>query len=466
MSLSRRGMLAHSLTLAGSLAFAGYARAEEIQRGSYVNEVQGYGPLVADKAKIVDLPQGFSYQVISEAGQTMDDGLVVPHIHDGMGCFAKDDERVILVRNHEIAPDQRHFGALGLNGRLIDRLDRTKVFDFEDSGLPILGGTTHVVYNLKSRKTEAQFLSLIGTTTNCAGGQTPWGSWLSCEESVLKKGQGVGKDHGYVFEVPASHKGLVDPVPIAGMGRFKHEAACIDPRTGIVYLTEDVENGLFYRFLPNDHRNLLKGGRLQAMGLKAFPKGADTGNKSEMIWQRGQMLETVWIDLDGIDSPDDDLRFRGFKRGAASVSRGEGIHFGVGELYLCATSGGPIGCGQILRYVPSAHEGQVGETDQPGRLQLFLESINDKVFDYGDNITVAPWGHLFVCEDRYSDTLRNHLRIVTPQGKVATFARNVFKDNAEWAGATFSPDGTTLFVNVQWPGFTLAITGPWQSFKT
>lgn len=119
----------------------------------------------------------------------------------------------------------------------------------------------------------------------------------------------------------------------------------------------------------------------------------------------------------------------------------------------------------IFRYVPSAFEGQPGETDQPGKLQLFVESQNGRVLDYADNLVVAPWGHVIVCEDRYSDTLRNHLRGVTPEGKIYTLARNVHADNSEFAGACFSPDGGTLFVNLQNPGFTLAISGPWGAVK-
>ncbi|MDC7674772.1 alkaline phosphatase PhoX [Asticcacaulis machinosus] len=471
MYLSRRSMMNHAA--AASLAFSGFpllACAQNSSRAdstatTYENEIEGYGPLIEDKYGICDLPVGFTYKVISEAGETMSDGLVVPHVHDGMGCFAHGTDTIALVRNHELSPKHRNFGAIGMNGRLIDKLDRSKVYDFEANDYPLLGGTTTVIYNMKTRQVEQQFMSIIGTSTNCAGGQTPWGSWLTCEETVTKAGEGVGKDHGYVFEVPSDHKGLVEPVPIKAMGRFKHEATATDPRTGIVYLTEDTSDGVFYRYLPNDRRHLLKGGKLQALGFKQFPKGVITANVNEAVWKVGDTFDAVWIDLDNVESPDDDLRARAYKAGAAQFVRGEGIHFGDGELYFTATSGGKAEAGQIIRYRPSPNEGQAGEKDEPGKVTLFLESANENVFDYGDNLTISNWGHLFVCEDRYSDSLRNHIRIVTPQGKVATFARNVFKENGEWAGACFSPDGSTLFVNVQWPGFTLAITGPWQTFK-
>ena len=119
----------------------------------------------------------------------------------------------------------------------------------------------------------------------------------------------------------------------------------------------------------------------------------------------------------------------------------------------------------MLRYIQSPHEGQTGEADAPGQLQLFVEPSESRVMDFADNLAIAPWGHIIACEDRYSDTLRTHLKGITPDGRVYTIARNVFEGNAELAGACFSPDGSTLFVNIYWPGLTLAITGPWGSFR-
>jgi len=205
---------------------------------------------------------------------------------------------------------------------------------------------------------------------------------------------------------------------------------------------------------------------LQALGFADAPEGIDTSNHKEAVWATGDWRAARWIDLDGVDSLNDDLRHRGRKAGAANFSRGEGIHFGEGEMYFTCTSGGAARHGQIMRYQPSAHEGQAGEADAPGRLQLFLESTDDRVIDYADNLTVAPWGHLIVCEDRYSDVKRNHLKGVTPEGKVYTIARNVFRDNAELAGVCFAPDGRTMFINIYWPGITLAVRGPWETLRT
>lgn len=463
MSITRRSALS---TTAAGLAFLGYARLASAQAvETYANEVTGYGALVADPNGILDLPAGFAYRVVSRFGEAMSDGLEVPYKADGMGCIPLGGSRVALIRNHELKPTDLNYGPSGLARRLSGRIETTRAYDVGADGHALPGGTTTLIYDVARQALVSQHLSLTGTAVNCAGGVTPWGSWLTCEETTIKAVDGRSRDHGWVFEVPARSRGLVKAVPLKAMGRFQHEAACVDPRTGIVYMTEDSfgTNGLFYRFLPNARGELHKGGKLQALGFRDAPTGVSTANQGQVVWRQGDWKEVVWIDLDDVESPDDDLRLRGAKAGAATFARGEGIHFGAGEMYFTCTSGGAAKHGQIMRYVPSLSEGQAGERDAPGRLQLFLESADDKVFDYGDNLTVAPWGHLIVCEDRYSDVKRNHIRGVTPTGKVYTIARNVFRENAELAGACFSPDGSTLFVNIYWPGITLAITGPWRS---
>lgn len=471
MTASRRTFISGAAVTAAFAGFALRARAQEEAEApeTYRNEVYGYGPLQEDPYRILDLPAGFSYRIVSQAGETMSDGLLVPHKADGMACFPLGGDRVALVRNHELKLTDRNIGPLGLGRRLAGKLDKSKAYDLDDDGFPLPGGTTTLVYDLRAKSLVSQHLSLAGTTVNCAGGATPWGSWLSCEESTLAAGLGSAKDHGWVFEVPAVAKGLVDPVPLKAMGRFQHEAAAVDPRTGVIYLTEDSfdHKGLFYRFLPNDRTNPAKGGRLQALGLKAAPEGGDVRNfvNDPVTWKVGDVQDVTWIDLKGIDNPDEDLRFRGQAAGAAFVGRGEGVFFGHDAIYFACTSSGPQGHGQILRYVPSPREGQAGEADQPGRLHLFVEPADERVLDYADNIAIAPWGHLFACEDRYSDTERNHVKGVTPDGKVYTVARNVFTGNAEVAGVCFSPDGSTMFVNIYMPGITLAVTGPWGSFR-
>lgn len=468
MSLSRRlflGGAATSIAFLGLSARAAVRPADPKTDPGYRNEIEGYGRLKSDPDGLIELPEGFSYTIFSRMGETMDDGLLVPGKHDGMAAFAHSDpDKTILVRNHELKHTLRKQFPVGGQGEYMDKLDRSRVYDFTADDFPLGGGTSTLIYNTKTRKLESHYLSLTGTSTNCAGGPTPWGSWLTCEETNIRAGEGVKKDHGWVFEVPSAHKGLVEPVPLKAMGRFEHEAACVDPRTGIVYLTEDRPDSLFYRFIPESKGELHRGGRLQALVIRNAPK-AETGNQNNTLWKMGDRFDVSWIDLNDVESPDDSLRQQGFENGAARFIREEGIHWGNGELFFTCTAGGAHGFGQIMRYVPSPFEGTSDEAKQPGILELFIESSDQTVLDYADNLTVSPWGHLFVCEDRYSDVLLNHLRIVTPQGKVATFARNVNPQNSEWAGVCFSPDGSTMFANLQANGITVAITGPWSRFS-
>lgn len=452
MHLSRRHLIA---TSAAALAFSGLANRVAAQATEeYRNEVRGYGPLVEDPRRLLDLPEGFSYRVLSQAGETMDDGLLVPGKFDGMGCFAGDDGQVILVRNHEIKLRHIHLGPTGASNHLLDRLDITKAYDTYEDGWPLGGGTTTLVYDPAEQRVVRQFLSLTGTSTNCAGGITPWGSWLSCEEASTRAGEGVHHDHGWVFEVPSRATSLVEPVPLTAMGRFEHEAACVDPRTGYVYMTEDRDDSLIYRFVPNTPGRLADGGRLSALAIAGRP-GADLRNWNDVFWRERQQRLLRWVPLDNVDSPNDDLRARGHAAGAALVARGEGITWGDGDLYVTCTSGGARRFGQIIRVIP-------GVGDDPCHAELFFESDDDAVYDYGDNLTVAPWGHLLVCEDRYSEE-QNHLRGITPDGEAYTIARVAHADNGELAGVCVSPDGSTVFVNIQDPGYTLAITGPWRS---
>jgi secreted PhoX family phosphatase len=398
----------------------------------------------------------------------MNDGYLVPGRADGMACFPLRGSKVILMRNHENKHSHVNSGPFGIARGLKKRPKPDKVFDVDAGGEPLPGGVTRLVYDTATGKLHKAELALIGTSTNCAGGPTPWGSWLTCEETVVGPREGLGKSHGWVFEIPAKDRGLVDPVPLTAMGRFNHEAATVDPATGIVYLTEDSFDraGLFYRFIPDTPGELALGGRLQALAFRDAP-GADARNRDgKVIWKPGDVRQTAWIDLDDVEAPKDDLRVRGHADGAVIVGRGEGIFWGKGEAWFTCTNNGPAKHGQILRYRPSPHEGEPEEVQAPGTVELFLEPADDKVMDYPDNLTVAPNGHLIVCEDRYSDTLKNHLKGVTPEGKVYTLARNVYRDNAELAGVCFSPDGGTMFLNIYWPGITLAIQGPWASLKT
>jgi secreted PhoX family phosphatase len=256
-----------------------------------------------------------------------------------------------------------------------------------------------------------------------------------------------------VFEVPADLRGRASPIPLAGLGRFVHEAAAVDPSTGIVYLTEDRSDGLFYRFVPQEPGRLSQGGRLQALAM--VDSRDSSRNWTEIQFVPHQPAAVRWIDLDRVDSPEDDLRKRGYAKGALLFARGEGIHMGEGELYFTCTSGGAAKLGQVMRYRPSSTDG--------GTLELFFESASPDQLHEGDNLTVAPNGHLLVCEDQPGLIVDNYLRGITPEGLSYPFAR--LRMQTELAGACFSPDGRIMFVNAYSPTRTLAITGPWNSAK-
>ena len=421
--------------------------------------------LLPDPDRWLDLPSGFSYTRFSKTGETMSDGFRVPASHDGMGAFAieGDPDRCILVRNHEINIGKEDDGPFGSNNS--ERvLSDIQIYDRSLSGRPLGGGTTSLLYNLKTRQLERSWLSLAGTERNCSGGTTPWGSWLTCEESRKIAGDGGQKDHGYVFEVPASAQSPVEAVPLKDMGRFNREAVAVDPATSIVYQTEDEARSLIYRFLPNQPGRLAAGGRLQALCL-ANQASADTRNWGEVSrLSEGVPFAVRWIDMDDVTSPNGDLAERGHRAGAALFARGEGLAWaedgGRGSVYFACTSGGPAHCGQIWKYTPSEFEGTDREREAPGQLVLYFESPARSTLDMCDNIVASPWGHLVICEDGENE---QYVRGLKADGTLYPIARNAHPNNAEFAGACFAPDGRTLFVNVQNPGASYAISGPWES---
>lgn len=188
------------------------------------------------------------------------------------------------------------------------------------------------------------------------------------------------KRHGYVFEIPANATGPVHAVPITGMGRFSHEATATDPRTGIVYETEDTGDSLFYRYAPNVKGSLLEGGTLQALKLKDFPN-ANTG--VDFLDKKGLPLACEWVTIDNPDPLDNVLanstRGQGQAKGAARFVRGEGAWYGNDLAYFCCTGGGNLRAGQIWAYDPAART-----------LTPIVESESRDELDAPDNITVGP----------------------------------------------------------------------------
>lgn len=426
----------------------------------------GYGELVPTAAKntgevMLALPRGFEYNLIGKYKSIMSDGRPTPARHDGMWTFNVGRE-LRIVRNHEV-----YGGRVPAAGSAIGTANH---YD-ETCG----GGTTTLVINPQTRTLVKDFVSLSGTLINCAGGPTPWGSWISCEETTLGqtvrtapngvKTGGYPKPHGYCFEVPASANNNLPPVPLKAMGRFVHEAAAVDKKTGIVYLTEDFNPSGFYRFLPRRGKRLAEGGVLQMLAV--------TG-KREYDTRRGQKqgvaLPVSWVTIDDPDPAEADVEPRavhkqGVTKGGASFARLEGCCADdSGSIYFTATSGGDNGGGQIWRYDPAARD--------TGRLTLVFESPSRQILDMPDNICLMPRSDLlFVCEDSdYAGVGGNpdiFIRILTPDGKMADFAKNIVPklETTEFAGTTFSKDGKTLFVNIYAVGVTCAIWGDWSKFK-
>ncbi|MDV2996123.1 MAG: hypothetical protein N4J56_005777 [Chroococcidiopsis sp. SAG 2025] len=442
MSISRRSffVLAGAST-AGTILAAPlkelYARQA---RGESIKGI-GYSSLQSDPNGLLDLPFGFQYRVFSRTGDIMSDGKPVPGDHDGMAAFPGAQGTTILVRNHELSPDE---------------VTKPKVDAPAEKQYDSLcrGGTTTLIVG-RNRELIKDFASLAGTYRNCAGGPTPWGSWISCEENTSTPADNqpgavtnVSKLHGYNFEVPSSATEPVNPIPLVAMGRFNHEAVAVDPKSGIVYQTEDRGDGLFYRFIPNFAGNLQAGGVLEALKIKDMPQAITKTN-----FPVGQPMAVEWVRIDDVNPVKDTVRVEGFAKGAAQFSRGEGIWYGNGELYFCSTDGGELELGQVWRYVPN--NSRHGST-----LELFVEPNEQNTLDGPDNVVVSPLGDLFICEDGEGEQF---VVGITPQGELYDFARNALNES-EFAGACFSPDGRTMFVNIQDPGITFAIWGPWRKF--
>ncbi len=419
----------------------------------------GYGPLrpVADEATglpLLMLPEGFSYRSFGWAGEPLANGGVVPGAADGMGIVKAEGETFTLVRNHEI---------LGVGGGF------GPAASHYDAGCD--GGTVTLRYDRAAGKLLEMRGSLSGTLVNCAGGTTPWGSWLSCEEIVTPAGHTgqlrgqpfkLEKPHGFVFEVPAD--GASKAQALTALGQFKHEAALVDV-DGTVYLTEDAQPAGFYRLLPAKKGNLAAGGRLQMLRAR---KAADlrTGLKP------GQRFDVDWVDIerpaDGVgDNGHNGVLNQGRAQGGSLFTRLEGLHAGRDEIFFTSTDGGDAKAGQVWRFVPSQQ-----------RLELFVESPGASAFDYPDNLCLHPRsGLIVVCEDSKQpvqrlyglrreggldglfELARNNVQLAGGELEKLPNLKGDFR-GAEWAGTCFSADGKTLFANVYRPGFTVAISGP------
>lgn len=412
------------------------------------------GPLRPAPGRLLDLPARLRYEIVSSRNDRMSDGHRVPDRADGMGSFRMDDRLMVLIRNHELGYDDHEGGPFRAE---VSAPPGNLIYDTDWNERPLPGGTTTMIYDYRDHVLVRQHLSLVGTIRNCAGGATPWGSWLTCEEDVSSGREGFRKDHGWVFEVPAHGRGLTEPQPLRQMGRFYHEAAAVDPETYEIYLTEDRNDGLFYRFVPDRHDAPTGSGTLWALAFEAETDGRDSRNWAPEGRWNGAARRIRWIklnDLADISSPADDLRSIGYNHGAVRFAGGEGISFGRNEqgekeVFFSCKSGGPIKSGQIMRYRPAPVE----------TLDILVESTDYRALNYCDNLALAPNGDLIVCEDSYIPGEKEFLRGFTPEGEIYDIAR--LRASGELAGACFSPDGQILFINVYKPAKTLAVFGDW-----
>jgi secreted PhoX family phosphatase len=425
----------------------------------------GYGPIgpVTDRTTgraLLHLPEGFEYASFGHSAAyaaalglptTGSDGHPTPARHDGMAAFPTSTDGVVrLVRNHE--------QGYSTTDSATRAYDAAVIGDPEDAYDPkAAGGTTTLTFDTRTLQLTDSFISLNGTSVNCAGGLTPWGSWLTCEETVNGTQNGFSRDHGYVFEVPAQGGPVDEPQPYTAMGRFAHEAVAVDPATGIVYETEDNGNTSgFYRFLPAEPGNLSAGGTLQMLAVKERPQFDTYTGMSDRV---GNPLPVEWVTIADPD-PEipagrarDQVFQQGRAQGGAAFARLEGCWYDGGSIFFNATSGGDEGLGQVWEYRPRGRSG--------GQLILVFESPSADLLDAPDNICVSPRGGLVLCEDGDDE---QYVRGLDERGQIFDFAlNNVSQDeDKEFAGACFSPDGEVMFVNIQTPGISFAIRGPWE----
>ncbi|MDH3755600.1 MAG: PhoX family protein [Acidimicrobiia bacterium] len=483
-SFDRRHFLKGSAALVGGAAVAGPFQGF-VAGPVFAGPGAGldYGPLgpvpdLRDGVVRLDLPTGFHYRSYEPAGTplTSDPSIPVPGRHDGMAAFYGSRANVYtVVRNHEINGPGSPIGP----GDAYDTMTS--------------GGTITTVVDRHGRVLD-DWVSLNGTQNNCAGGRMPWGSWVSCEETVngpdvyddftrgsappetYDRNRQLTQKHGYIFEVPADS--VSDNEPIRSAGRFAHEAAACDPATGYLYMTEDnfaFPSG-FYRYRPPS--NPIETGSLEDGGVLEMLKvlGVQRANLS-LTQGAGASYSVEWVEI-----PDPDPLFpmaggeptvtndeaivavgdQGRAAGAALFSRLEGCAYDEGVVYFVSTQGGPTNAPDTAPSGFGNGRGQVWSYDDAtSTLTVVFESPGSSVLDLPDNVVASSSGALVVCEDGSGD---NFLRGLTPAGEIFDFARNadVNQVGQEFAGATFSPDFKTLFVNIQSrSGYSMAIWGPW-----
>jgi uncharacterized protein len=494
MSISRRQVLTGGSAGVG-LAVAGVLPSlteSALARDSHGPSSGGipFPPLQDDPNGILALPAGFSYSIVTREGVTdlsFGQGKT-PAFHDGTGVVAASHGKLTIIQNHELTPHMATFGVPHVPGTVYD------------AGAANASGCTVITTDGNGRRT-AEWVGISGTVRNCAGGVTPWGTWLTCEETFIKAGAGWSangqtgtyeQNHGYAFEVFQGGSNHQLPKPIKAFGHFEHEALAVEPNLKHVYLSEDASGptGLFYRWTaPHGVRlgpglaNLLSdtAGKLEAMQIRLDDGSIVPDVAYITSAQLGRPFKVTWIEVPERDAVTTPIRSQ-FADGTVTRgknfegvwSNGKGAYivnsfaFAASDLPADATRhDGMVWfydyAAETITLVTYFPHNPVAETE--GTFGKYA----DMTFDGPDNVTVTPWGTLVLAED---GVRASHVLSAVPGGPTYAIARNQLSNGtsngaptySEFTGPTFAPDGRILFVNIQVPGITLAIAGPWQKY--